>query len=298
MWIKIFFLSAFVSVYSCSSRVVSLSRTVQGGGTEEIPTLSRVKVLWGHAKKLQIVLPEDLAYSQEKIFICEGQEIPYQIQERNFISFVSVRHKNPKPFTCTLKVSEEGQVKSYPLFEIVPEEYAFKKEYLNVDKKHINLSPQNLERWKREMAMQEKVYSSSEKKPYFKTNFTLPLNSVVTSPFGLWRIFNNQRDSRHLGTDFRAAVGVPVPASNRGKVVFSGDLFFNGKTVIIDHGMNIFTMYCHLSAIAVEPLDMVSSETIIGLAGRTGRVTGPHLHWGVKVNGHWVNGLAFADEEI
>ena len=148
------------------------------------------------------------------------------------------------------------------------------------------------------MAMQKKVYRSGVALPHFQEDFSLPLESKVTSPYGLRRIFNDKQESRHSGTDFRAAVGVPIPVSNRGKVVFTGDLFFNGHTVIVDHGMNIFTMYCHLSEVTAQLGAMVEKMEIIGLAGATGRVTGPHLHWGVKVDHQWINSMPFVQEGI
>lgn len=101
----------------------------------------------------------------------------------------------------------------------------------------------------------------------------------------------SQIEKEHLGTDFRAPMGTPVLASNKGKVVLAEDLFFSGNTILIDHGLSLFTMYAHLSKIDCKVGDVVEKGALIGHSGNTGRVSGPHLHWGVKVNGSWVDGF-------
>jgi murein DD-endopeptidase MepM/ murein hydrolase activator NlpD len=91
--------------------------------------------------------------------------------------------------------------------------------------------------------------------------------------------------------DYKAAVGDEIFSSNAGKIILARNLFFSGNTVIIDHGMGILTVYMHMSKLLVQLGDYVPQLSLLGLAGSTGRVTGPHLHWGVKVNGHWIDGL-------
>ena len=130
----------------------------------------------------------------------------------------------------------------------------------------------------------------------FNEPFEVPLDSYITSHYGNRRLFNNKKRSQHLGNDFRAAVGVPIPVANKGKVVFTGNLFYSGNVVIVDHGLNIFTAYGHLSKINVQEGMIVNKGTIVGLAGKTGRVSGPHLHWGVKINGSWIDGFSLVEE--
>jgi murein DD-endopeptidase MepM/ murein hydrolase activator NlpD len=102
--------------------------------------------------------------------------------------------------------------------------------------------------------------------------------------------------STHLGNDFRAPEGTPIPTSNTGKVVYVGDLFYSGKTVIVDHGMQLFSMYAHLSKISVAVGATVNRGDIVGLSGATGRASGPHLHWGIKINGEWIDGFSLVEE--
>jgi murein DD-endopeptidase MepM/ murein hydrolase activator NlpD len=109
--------------------------------------------------------------------------------------------------------------------------------------------------------------------------FVPPRPGPVTDVFGVGRVFNGRLRSRHLGADFGGDVGDSVLAANRGVVVYTGDLYFNGTTVFLDHGAGLLSAYLHLSRILVAPGDTVATGQLIGLVGATGRVTGPHLHW-------------------
>lgn len=174
--------------------------------------------------------------------------------------------------------------------------YPYKKEKLNVAKGKVDLSKKDLERVIREKEIKKNIYKNSADTFLFDSSFDIPLTSYITSHYGNIRLFNNKKRSQHLGNDFRAAVGVPIPSANRGRVVYTGDLFFSGKLVVIDHGLDIFTLYGHLSKIKVKKGDMVNKGDIVGLAGRTGRVSGPHLHWGVKMGGSNIDGFSLVQE--
>lgn len=114
-------------------------------------------------------------------------------------------------------------------------------------------------------------------------SFILPCEGEVHPNFGERRIYNNKPRSPHSGVDISAPLGTPVKASNSGNVVFAGDLYFAGKAVIIEHGLGVFTFYCHFSEIKANRGDFVKKGDIIGEVGATGRVTGAHLHWSIKV---------------
>jgi murein DD-endopeptidase MepM/ murein hydrolase activator NlpD len=175
-------------------------------------------------------------------------------------------------------------------------EFNYKKEKLNVSKSHIDISAKNLKRHRKEKIVRAKVYEESAKYFLFTEPFAAPLDSYITSHYGNQRIFNNKKKSQHLGNDMRAAVGVKIPVSNRGRVVFTGNWFFSGNIVVVDHGMNVFTNYMHLSKILVTKGSIINKGDIVGLAGKTGRVSGPHLHWGVKIHGHNVDGFSLVKE--
>lgn len=174
--------------------------------------------------------------------------------------------------------------------------YPYKEEFLNVDQKRVVLSKKDQERANREWHLVQKIYQNAYKGSYINAPFIPPLNSFITSRYGKRRVFNKIKKTQHLGNDFRAKVGVPIPASNRGKVVFSGNLFYTGNVVIVDHGLGIFSLYGHLSKNFVKVDDIIEQGEILGLSGRTGRVSGPHLHWGVKMHGHNVDGFSLVDE--
>ncbi len=192
-------------------------------------------------------------------------------------------------------VLEKGTEKRPVLsFKVVAKK--FPREKLRVDYRKVKLSPKDQERASREQVILNALYQRSAPLPYFSAPFKLPLNSTITSIYGTQRVYNKMHRGQHLGTDFRAAVGVPVPVANRGRVLFAGDLFYTGGTVIVDHGMDIFTVYGHLSEVKAKDGEVVNQGDIIGLAGNTGRTSGPHLHWGVKIHGSYVDGDSLIEQ--
>jgi murein DD-endopeptidase MepM/ murein hydrolase activator NlpD len=125
-------------------------------------------------------------------------------------------------------------------------------------------------------------------------SFVLPVADPMGSPFGLRRILNGEPRSPHAGVDFRSPRGTPVKASAAGRVAFTGDLYYTGLTVVIDHGHGLFSLYCHLRSIDCAATQVVAGGATLGRVGSTGRSTGPHLHWGVKLRGDRVDPLALA----
>lgn len=153
-------------------------------------------------------------------------------------------------------------------------------------------SEEELARYSREATEQKLVYQSftptvSQTWP----NFVWPIKGRISSPFGLKRFFNDQPRDPHSGLDIAAAEGKPVAAPADGVVAQTGDYFFNGKTVMIDHGQGIISMLCHLSKINVNKGQIIKQGDLIGLVGQTGRATGPHLHYGVSINNARVDPL-------
>lgn len=160
---------------------------------------------------------------------------------------------------------------------------AYKNEVLTVEPSKINLSKTNQDRVKKEYSEAIKVYKTVTNEILWSEDFIHPLNSEITSPFGTKRVYNGELKSYHGGTDFRAAVGTPIKASNSGIVKISSNRFYAGGSIVIDHGQGIYTTYFHLSSMNFKVGDFVNKGDIIGLSGSTGRVTGPHLHFGFRI---------------
>jgi len=140
------------------------------------------------------------------------------------------------------------------------------------------------------------IYGSSKAVIRFSQPFIRPLKSTIITPFGRRRFLNETPKSPHGGIDLRGKTGTPVPAAAGGKVAFSGKLYYSGNAVIIDHGLDVFSLYLHLDTLSVAEGDQVNQGQVIGKLGSTGRVTGPHLHWGIKINGIFVDPLEFINE--
>jgi murein DD-endopeptidase MepM/ murein hydrolase activator NlpD len=183
--------------------------------------------------------------------------------------------------------------KEYTPISIMIEKGAYQSERLHVASSRATISKKNRARIKKETQEAKKIYATFTTTSYISEPFLPPLESKITSVFGTKRLFNGVLKSYHSGTDFRAAVGVPIVAANRGKVVLVKNRFFAGNSVIIDHGQGIYTGYYHLSKFKVKRGDIVERGEVIGLAGATGRVTGPHLHFAVHVGGVGVDPMQF-----
>src|SRR5262245_53164323 len=156
---------------------------------------------------------------------------------------------------------------------------------LKVEDKYVELSKTDLARANRESKETEGIYAITSNPALFNEPFIIPIAGGEGRNFGHRRVFNGEPRAPHAGADLRATTGTPIHATNRGRVALAKNLFFTGNTVILDHGLGIYSLYAHLSRIDVKRGDVMTNGQIVGLAGATGRVTGPHLHWGMRVQG-------------
>jgi murein DD-endopeptidase MepM/ murein hydrolase activator NlpD len=161
----------------------------------------------------------------------------------------------------------------------------FAIENLHVDKQFVQPDPEQLKRAQAEQERLREILGHVTPERLWQGNFRIPLDGVTTGKnFGKRRILNGQSGSPHGGVDLPATTGTPVYAAQRGRVVLAEELFFPGNTVVVDHGLGIYTFYGHLSEISVMAGEEVERGALLGKVGATGRVTGPHLHWGLTVN--------------
>ena len=174
----------------------------------------------------------------------------------------------------------------------------FPTERLQVEKQYVQPDPEQQKRVEEDQKKMKAIYDTVTPEVLWKGKFRVPLKDVTTGGnFGRRRILNGEARSPHAGVDFPAAAGTPVFAAQAGKVALAEDLYYSGNTVVIDHGFGIYTLYAHLSEVEVHAGDSVEPSTEIGKVGATGRVTGPHLHWGLTIDHARVNGLQIVQRQ-
>jgi murein DD-endopeptidase MepM/ murein hydrolase activator NlpD len=182
-----------------------------------------------------------------------------------------------------LSVEEAGASLLEHATEIVVEVKDYPTEELEVEPKYVDPPPEVSQRTAREAAALQALWDLASPEVLFDGATVRPLSGVPGRNFGRRRVFNGQPRSPHSGTDLSAASGTKVPASARGRVVMARDLYYSGNLVVLDHGGGVYTLYGHLSRINVAEGDLVKAGQSIGKVGATGRVTGPHLHWGARI---------------
>ena len=194
-----------------------------------------------------------------------------------------------------LKVVSNGVEANY-LFEVVGK--AYEAQYLTIkNKRQVNPNKEDMLRITRERKLISKAKINWREIDNVPLRFIKPAKGRFSSAFGLRRFFNNQPRNPHSGLDIAAKTGTPIVAPAAGIVTNAGDYFFNGKTVFLDHGQGLITMYCHMDNISVEEGDIVDVNDLLGTIGSTGRVTGAHLHWSVILNNTTVEPLLFLKAE-
>ena len=196
-----------------------------------------------------------------------------------------------KPGAAGIEVQPHDGAATRAPFAIKP--YAYAEQRLKVAPGQVDLSKQDLTRYERERVHLAEVVAAFSPTPPAALLLRQPVPGVRSSSFGLRRVFNGQSRNPHSGMDIAAPQGTPVLAPAAGRVIDTGDYFFNGNTVWLDHGAGLLTMYCHLSAINVKPGDEVAVGAQLGAVGATGRATGPHLHWAVSLNRAMVDPALF-----
>ena len=199
----------------------------------------------------------------------------------------------PVPVTVHALAANGGEVRE--TYELAVQPKQFPTRQLRVEQRYVDPPPDVLERIQREARQVAAIFEVSSAERLWSGGFSRPVPGPPTSSFGRRSVFNGQPRNPHSGTDFRSGAGTPVRAPNAGRVVLTGDQYFSGNVVILDHGWGLYSYFAHLSATAVAPGDLVARGEVIGAVGATGRVTGAHLHWTVRLNEARVDPLALLE---
>jgi murein DD-endopeptidase MepM/ murein hydrolase activator NlpD len=198
-----------------------------------------------------------------------------------------------KPGEHFIEASVDGQVRK-KFFKVRDKKYTTQNITIT-DKRKVNPYASDMERILAEKARKQKARDHYARAPV-DVDFLLPVTGTRTGSFGRRRVFNGQQRRPHSGMDIAAATGTPILSPSSGKVIELGDFFFSGNLVYIDHGQGLISMFAHLSEIDVEIGEQIKKGQVVGKVGATGRVTGPHLHWSLGLNGTWIDPALFLND--
>jgi murein DD-endopeptidase MepM/ murein hydrolase activator NlpD len=222
----------------------------------------------------------------------ERSLLSYRVDARNWTVLVGIDlDVKPGKYLVTVDTGPTARVER-GTHELVVTAKSFPTRTLKVDEVFVNPPASAQKRIADDAVEIARCWSEAVPQKLWTEGFVRPVSQPANSAFGTRSIFNGQPRSAHSGADFLSPSGTPVASPGGGRVVLAKDLYFSGNTVIIDHGAGVFSMLAHLSAIDVERGAAVAAGDIVGRVGATGRVTGPHLHWTVRVNGARVDPLA------
>lgn len=253
--------------------------------------LSSSEVVDGSLLQLTLTPKEGTTLRPESLkAVFEGQDYAiFEGENGKWVSLVGVPFNTP-PREAFVEIVAHGKAKLDPVklpLKVIDGNYPI--ENLKVEGKYVDPPKKTMKRILAEQKEIGALYRIETKKRYWSGAFILPIDSDVTSAYGGKRYYNGQMRNFHAGTDLRARTPVPIVAPEGGKVVLAKDLYFTGQTVILDHGYGLFTIYAHMSKLEVKKGQEVAKGSRLGLSGATGRISGPHLHWGLVLQRNKLN---------
>lgn len=250
-------------------------------------SLSALDVFQGKTAIVKLSFVDEntsVRFGKKQLFVVEN---PNNKKER--LLFIPIDYKSP---VGEQKVVYFSDNKPQEIFlHVRTGEY--KKETLQVDPSRVKPPKKYQDQIYKEYKQAKEIYQKTTVKRYWSKPFIYPLESKITSEFGNARVFNGTLKSYHGGVDFRAPLKTPIKAVNDGVVVLARERYYAGGSIVIDHGYGLYSCYFHLSSYAIKEGDSVLRGDIIGLSGQSGRVTGPHLHFGLQLYDTAIDPLEF-----
>ncbi len=222
----------------------------------------------------------------------EHDLMPFPIDTERWRVLVGIDlETRPGAYPVTIDAGDSPS-SSHTTYRLVVTPRRFPTRTLTVDPAFVNPPASVLSRIASEAAQLNGLWTSSAPQKLWNGPFVRPVPDAANSAFGTRTILNGEPRSPHGGADFSSATGTPIAAPNSGRVVAAGDFYYTGNTLVLDHGLGLVSLFAHLSETSVREGDTVKTGEILGKVGATGRVTGPHLHWTVRVNGARVDPLS------
>ena len=218
------------------------------------------------------------------------QVATFAVDERTWRALVGI-DLDVKPGTYPVAIDAEPGARR-TTYDLIVKPRRFPTRRLTVDESFVAPPPSERERIEREAKLLQEVWQAPSAARLWNEPFVRPVDDPANSRFGTRSIFNGVPRNPHGGADFLSPSGTPIHAPNAGGIAIARNLYFSGNTVVIDHGLGLFSMLAHLSVIDVREGDRVTAGEIVGRVGATGRVTGAHLHWAVRASGARVDPLS------
>jgi murein DD-endopeptidase MepM/ murein hydrolase activator NlpD len=249
-----------------------------------IAAMALASLLASQGQAVQISVPAEPNLQQAHV-VWDDRVIPMVRAGERWLTVVGVDLDMPAgDYDVPIALTFESGERRTESEQIAVREGNYPTTELSVAQRYVELNAEDQARAARESREIADLYATLTEERFWIEPFQVPIPGTTGGRnFGHRRIFNGQARAPHSGADLRAATGTPILSANRGRVVLAKELFFSGNAVFIDHGLGVYSVYLHLSDIQVGLGTMVEKGQILGLAGATGRVTGPHLHWGVRI---------------